>query len=320
MTRKREFGVRMFDPKNNRSEEKYEAASARQALLIALSDPRNQRYVDFGIVGDDGQCHMWEHRQGTPRSPRGRVGRFRDDAAIREQMGRSSTPTMDPSVLSPPPHRPTITTVSPAQLTEVFKSRVIPQLSKMDAFNARELGERLPIAYRAQWIQPVWQKVLPRLLKDGALVKADHKNYRRAAEFVPPRAQEEEVEATVVPPANGASNGHAQDVASPPPEIAATSIPAQPVPVQSPIRLLTADERVDAVLLVTTAVLTDTVERRAKWKEFSDRIMGALETIEGIRTEVDAFIKAEESVPTRLVELLSQLRAPTAATMNGGAH
>lgn len=324
MRRKPGFAVRMYDASRNRCEVDIAAASDNQALMLAMSEPRNELYIHFGLIGADGNCHKWIHRAGAPRINPERMGgmRERDTTPVKPVRPQDAS-APDPKILHSPttPIVVTKATLSAIvdKLSEVAMTRALPQLSSTDTFTARSLGEKLPLAHQPQWTALVWPKVISRMIEVGAVTKAHHKNYRRVHGFVftPTPADD----APVIAPSNG--NG-AHPPANPearaaPQVVVASQIPSTP---DLEERMLTADDKVEAVLLLIKAVLLDNRHRQQSFKALADRLVDAMALVDGIRTDLESMMKAESELPMRAGEIITQLRRPPLSTVqpSEGAH
>lgn len=290
----RTFNIRMFTESDRMRPTAVNAASAHQALMIAMSDPQNNHYNKFGLVGEDDNCHMWQFRPGTPRRrPRG-LGIMA--ASLQEARGRSAPVVVTKQPEPAQPTGPVIISYSPKELTDVVMKNVLPQISPKQAFKTEDIGRLLPVQYATSWTrsQNVRSAVLVRLRDLGVITKYSHFEYMRAPEFVDKKLIED-----VPAPAPKVKNGHPPETAviTPPPVT-----PAAPEPVFSP------EEKVDAVLLMIRALMSADQQKKAKLDALADRLIEVTTVIDSIRGELDSLIKGEQQAPMRFRELLDSMR------------
>jgi hypothetical protein len=307
MKGKIEFIVKMWDPSENQNSEKIEAATANQALMLAMSKPLNARYIHFGLVGRDGNVHVWRHRNGVPRVRPGgmhslatplETARTKEGPRPRSQ----SAPAVSKVIAAPIVMAP----LSIEVLTEMVMTRALPQMPATEAFMARAIGDKLPLDHRHEWTPAIWPHVISRLRTAGVLIKMGNRPaYMRNPEYVSKKMVREEEPA---PPAIPVVNGHGTAPAVPAQPSAAPEIALPPKSPDLGQLILTPDDKIDALLMMMRVLLSDTRERESKFKALTDRIMDALLLVDGIRTELESIMKAEAQLPARAGEIIAGLR------------
>jgi len=307
---KLEFDIRMYTRADHMCPTRVAAASAQQALMLAMSDPHNERYDKFGLVGEDNNCHTWQFRPGTPRKrPRG-FGTFA--SSIQDARGR--TPVVVTKQEAPPPPKGPII-VSSKELADIVMKHVLPQLSPKRPFRTDEIARLLPVQYASAWTrsQNVRSFVLVKLREAGVITKYSHFEYLRAPEFVDKKLVVEEPQRTV----NG--NGHAPEAspalaAAPPAAPVAAPTPPPPPPetrAAQPVQpALSPEQKVDAVLLTICAVMNDRSQYKAEVDALSEELINVMTQMDAIRAKLEALIKREQQAPMHFGELLNSLRRP----------
>lgn len=296
-TSKLNFDIRMYTRGDHMCPTKVAAASAQQALMLAMSDPQNERYDKFGIVGEDNNCHTWQFRPGTPRKrPRG-FGTFA--SSIQEARGRPAAVTVRKEE-QPPPSGPII--ASTKELADVILKHVLPQISPKRPFKTEEIARLLPVQYAHAWTrsQNVRSAVLQKLREANVITKYSFFEYMRAPEFVDKKL----IEGAPPPKANG--NGHAVDtpvIATPPPLAAP---PPETRPVSS--ATLSPEDKVEAVLLMIGAVMSDRSQYKAEVDALSEELLNVVTQLDAIRSKVEALVKREQQAPMKFRELLDNVR------------
>lgn len=299
-TNKLTFDIRMYTRSDHMCPTKVAAATAQQALMLAMSDPQNERYDKFGLVGEDNNCHTWLFRPGTPRKrPRG-FGTFA--SSIQEARGRAAV-TVRKEEPPPPPSGPVI--ASTKELADVVLKHVLPQISPKRPFKTEEIARLLPVQYAHAWTrsQNVRSAVLQKLREANVITKYSFFEYMRTAEFVDKKLIEE---APPPPPKAVNGNGHAVDtpvIATPPP-------PATPPPETrlAPSVTLSPEDKVDAVLLMIGAVMTERSQYKAEVDALSEELLNIVTQLDAVRSKVEALVKREQQAPMKFRELLDNVR------------
>jgi len=304
MNKKLSFRIRMYDKDDNQCPALIEAHSADQALTLVQGMPGNERFVAFGLVGEDGNCHKWKYRAGVPRRRPGGLGTF----ASTLQHARAVPPPA-PRKAVEPPSGPVV--ISLAEMYEVVKKRALPQMSPAETFQVKDITKYIPEPYRANWLPTVWPAVMKRLINEGVLLKPGHFNYLRNPEWINRKLVEEEpaVAAAVAPNGhmNGHTNGHdvapiAQPEAAPPPIMVRSEPEPEPT--------LTPDDKIDATLLLLRRLVVDDRAKKEKIRALGDRLLDVLGMLDTIRDDLDTLMKAEEAVPLKVDALLTSVRPP----------
>lgn len=305
-TNKLEFNIRMYTQSDRMCPSRVTAASGEQALILAMKDPQNNHYDKFGLVGRDNNCHVWEFRPGTPRRrPRG-LGIFASSIQEARDRAHIAVTKQEPPPEAPPPTGPVI--ASTKELADVVMKHVLPQLSPKRPFKTEEVARLLPVQYASAWTrsQNVRSSVLIKLKEKGVITKYSHFEYMRAPEFVDRKLIEEEVAPPEVANGNGKSHapeGPAIEPPAPPPALAAR--PPEARPAQLP---LSSDEKVDAVLLMIRAIMSDRSQYKAEIDALSEELLNVVTQMDSIRAKLEALIKREQSAPMRFGELLDSMR------------
>jgi hypothetical protein len=278
------------------------AASPEQAFKIVIRDPQNNHYDKFGLIGRDGNIHTWDYRPGTPRK-RPRVNAM---AMALQQAQDVQARKRAPVVVTKEDDEPSTSgpvIASSKELTDVVLKHVLPQISPKRPFKTEEIGRLLPVQYAQAWTrsQNVRSAVLQKLREAGVITKYSFFEYMRAPEFVDKKLIEE-APPPPPPPKTANGNGHAPEpvpVAPPPipsPEVRATAPP------------LSADDQVEAVLLMIRAVLSDRSQYKAEVDALSEELINVMTQLDGIRGKLDALIKREQKAPMLFGDLLDSLR------------
>jgi hypothetical protein len=312
------FTVRMWDPDGHQTEDKFPAATANQALMRAISEPKYGRYIHFGLVGRDRNCHVWKHRYGHPninpeRTPIGELAsRTPDKRATQRNETRAFDVSGSTMADAPVVHEH----LSIEKLADITMQRALPQLSATEPFTARAIGLKLPRENQHQWTPEVWTHVVSRLRAKGVLLKLGAKHqYVRNPNHVGVKMVDDETPAAV---SVGHGNGAIPEaVAAPAAEPAPVAQPAPPTPSRFDLgtTLLTTDDKIEGILLLTQALLLDTNARKQTFMGLADRVMNVLqstetllETIDKIREDVQRAMQEEAALPTRAAELVTKLR------------
>lgn len=297
--KKLEFSIRGYDASGNQVPLKVEARSKEQALLVAMSDPLNARYVRFGLVGADGNCHTWRTREGYERRRPEGLGTF----ASTLQQARGRIPRRDPPPVSSETAGPLVVSVS--EMVDVVKKRALPQMSP-DPFKVQDIRSYIPEPYRQNWLPSVWPAVMNKLRAEGILLKKGHFLYARNPEWISKKLIEDEPAEEAAPViVNGHSNGHAID--------------APPAPVVSPpIETPTLEEgdKVDLFLVVAGQILLDRRAKKAKLSALQDRLVECFANLDSIRGELETVMKEDEVAPQQFAELMRAVRLPQVASMS----
>src|SRR5512141_21864 len=159
MNKKLSFRIRMYDKNDNQCPATIEAHSADQALTLIQGMPGNERFVAFGLVGADDNCHKWKYRTGVPRRRPGGLGTF----ASTLQHARV-TPV--PARKEPAPSSGPVV-VSVSEMVDVVKKRALPQMSPADSFRVGDITKYIPEPHRQHWLPHVWPNVMKKLIADG---------------------------------------------------------------------------------------------------------------------------------------------------------
>jgi hypothetical protein len=278
------------------------AASPEQAFKMAIRDPLNNHYDKFGLIGRDGNIHTYDYRPGTPRK-RPRVNPNAIALALQQAQEQAAAKRRASVVVTkedPPPEPQGPVIASSRELADAIMKHVLPQMSPKRPFRADEIGPLLPVQYAPSWRKSptVRSAVLVKLKERGVITKFSHFEYMRAAEYVDKKLIEE-------PPASPMSgNGHAAPAAA----IALPPTPPPPVAASAPQQPFTPEEKLDAVLFMMRAIMSDDRQKKAKLDALAERIIQLMTDADAIRADLDAVIKSEQQAPLRFGELLDNLR------------
>lgn len=302
MNKKLTFRIRMYDKDDNQCPTTIEAHSAEQALTLVQGMPGNERFIAFGLVGEDGNCHKWKYRAGAPRRRPGGLGTFAST------LQHARPVPVAPRKEAAPPSGPVV--ISVAEMFEVVKKRALPQMSPADTFQVKDITKYIPEPYRANWLPTVWPAVMKRLINEGVLLKPGHFNYLRNPDWINRKLVDDEP-AVAAPNGhvNGQTNGH--DIA---PIAQPAAAPAITVHAEPEVPTLTPQDKIDATLILLRRLVVDDRAKKEKIRALGDRLVDVLGMLDGIRGDLDTLMKAEEAVPLKVDSLLSSVRQPPAQT------